>query len=93
MPTYEYRCLKCEKAFERSQNMTDPPLKKCPEPRCGGKVERLISMGTGLIFKGSGFHATDYRRNGKNGKDSEPKPCPAAEGGSCESCPSAKEKK
>lgn len=60
MPTYEYRCLKCKKKFEKLQRITEAPLKKCP--RCGGKPERLISTGTGLIFKGSGFYITDYKR-------------------------------
>ena len=59
MPTYEYRCTKCEHEFEVFQSMTDAPRKRCPE--CGGKVERLISGGAGLLFKGSGFYITDYR--------------------------------
>ncbi len=59
MPTYDYECLKCSHSFEAFQKMTDKPLKKCPE--CGGKVKRLIGAGAGVIFKGSGFYATDYR--------------------------------
>lgn len=39
--------------------MTEAPRKRCPE--CAGKVERLISGGAGLLFKGSGFYITDYR--------------------------------
>ena len=60
MPTYEYRCLKCKKKFDYTQSMTEKPLKKCI--RCGGKVERLIGSGAGLVFKGSGFYATDYKK-------------------------------
>lgn len=59
MPTYDYECLKCGHNFEAFQTMTEAPLKKCPE--CGGKVKRLIGAGAGIIFKGSGFYATDYR--------------------------------
>ena len=59
MPTYEYECEKCDITFERFQNMTAEPIKECPE--CGGPVRRLISAGAGVIFKGSGFYATDYR--------------------------------
>jgi putative FmdB family regulatory protein len=59
MPTYEYECLKCEARFERFQQMTDPPVRKCPV--CGGKVKRLIGAGAGILFKGSGFYITDYR--------------------------------
>jgi putative FmdB family regulatory protein len=60
MPTYEYRCLKCKRKFEKLQSMTEPPVSKCP--RCGGKPERLIGAGAGLIFKGSGFYITDYKK-------------------------------
>lgn len=59
MPTYEYRCKKCGYQFEKFQQITAEPLKKCPE--CGGAVERLISGGAGIIFKGSGFYETDYK--------------------------------
>ena len=59
MPTYEYECDKCGTTFERFQRMTEDPVKKCPE--CGGPVRRLIGAGAGVIFKGSGFYATDYR--------------------------------
>ena len=60
MPTYEYQCQKCKKKFERLQSMTAPPVKKCEF--CKGKVVRLISAGAGLIFKGSGFYITDYKK-------------------------------
>ena len=60
MPTYEYQCKKCEHVFDVFQSMTDEPLKECPE--CKGEVKRLIGSGSGLIFKGSGFYATDYKR-------------------------------
>ena len=59
MPTYEYECDKCGITFERFQKITEEPIKKCPE--CGGPVRRLIGAGAGVIFKGSGFYATDYR--------------------------------
>lgn len=60
MPTYEYRCGACGARFERFQKMTADPVSVCPE--CGAEeVERLISSGGGLVFRGSGFYATDYR--------------------------------
>jgi putative FmdB family regulatory protein len=61
MPTYEYECTACKHTFEEFQKITDKPLTECP--RCGGKVRRLISGGVGLIFKGSGFYVTDYKRS------------------------------
>jgi putative FmdB family regulatory protein len=60
MPTYEYECLKCSHEFECFQNMSEEPLQTCPE--CKGKVHRKIGMGAGIIFKGSGFYETDYKR-------------------------------
>ena len=59
MPTYEYKCKKCGNLFDVFQSMSEDPVTTCPA--CGGEVERLISAGAGLIFKGSGFYATDYR--------------------------------
>ncbi len=59
MPTYEYRCKKCDHEFEVFQSIKDAPKKTCP--KCKGRVERLIGAGAGLLFKGSGFYITDYR--------------------------------
>jgi putative FmdB family regulatory protein len=60
MPTYDYKCNKCEEIFERFQKITEPPLKQCPV--CGGELKRLISGGIGVIFKGSGFYVTDSKK-------------------------------
>ena len=59
MPTYDYQCLDCGIKFELFQNMTEEPIRECPD--CRGEVKRLIGAGAGLIFKGSGFYSTDYR--------------------------------
>ncbi|MEE8335410.1 MAG: zinc ribbon domain-containing protein [Candidatus Neomarinimicrobiota bacterium] len=58
MPTYDYKCKQCEHEFEYFQSMSDDVLKECPQ--CKGDIRRLISGGSGLIFKGSGFYSTDY---------------------------------
>ncbi|MCK5410713.1 MAG: zinc ribbon domain-containing protein [Gemmatimonadota bacterium] len=61
MPTYEYVCEACGHEFERFQKISADPVRKCPE--CGRrKVRRRISAGGGLVFKGPGFYATDYRK-------------------------------
>ncbi len=61
MPTYEYECENCQHRVEEFQAMSDKPLKKCPA--CGKmKLQRLIGPGAGIIFKGSGFYETDYKR-------------------------------
>ena len=92
MPTYEYACPKCGYEFEQFQSMNDKPLTKCP--KCGKPgVKRLIGGGAGLIFKGSGFYITDYKKPGagkKEGggetksesKSSESKPAAPASSGS-----------
>jgi len=67
MPTYEYECQKCHKHFDEFQKMTDPPLKTCPF--CKGRLVRLISGGAGLIFKGSGFYITDYKKTSASTSD------------------------
>ena len=71
MPTYDYRCVSCGHQFEAFQSMRDEQLKVCPE--CGGRIERLISGGTGLIFKGSGFYITDYKRKSESSRSPRPK--------------------
>lgn len=80
MPTYEYKCKKCGYKFERSQNITEAPLKRCP--KCKGAIKRLIGSGSGIIFKGAGFYTTDYRSASykeakeKDKPKSDPKPAP-----------------
>lgn len=60
MPTYGYRCPKCGHEFEKLQKITDESRARCPE--CDTMAERLISGGAGVVFKGSGFYETDYKR-------------------------------
>ena len=59
MPTYEYECGKCGYQFERFQSITAAPVKTCP--KCRGRVHRMLTTGSGIIFKGSGFYETDYK--------------------------------
>ncbi len=65
MPTYEYMCESCGYKFEKFQKMTDNVLEVCPE--CGGHIKRLFGKGAGIIFKGSGFYETDYKRSAPSG--------------------------
>jgi len=60
MPTYEYRCQECGYTFSKMQAINAEREKVCP--RCGGHLKRLISGGTGFIFKGYGFYETDYKK-------------------------------
>ena len=70
MPTYDYECTACGHVFETMHSMTAPVLRKCP--KCGKlKLRRVISGGAGVIFKGSGFYETDYKRNRQGGDFAE----------------------
>ncbi|OGX38235.1 MAG: hypothetical protein A3C36_03910 [Omnitrophica WOR_2 bacterium RIFCSPHIGHO2_02_FULL_52_10] len=61
MPTYQYECAVCSHSFDILQSMLDKKLRKCPE--CGkNTLHRLIGSGSGIIFKGSGFYETDYKK-------------------------------
>jgi putative FmdB family regulatory protein len=73
MPTYQYRCTKCKHEFEEFQSISDDPLDTCP--KCAGPIQRVISGGAGLLFKGGGFYITDYRSEGykKDAKKDAPK--------------------
>ena len=66
MPTYEYACTACGERTEARQSFTDPPLEECPH--CGGKLRKLYSP-VGIVFKGSGFYATDSKKTSKESSD------------------------
>ncbi|UCH60065.1 MAG: zinc ribbon domain-containing protein [Anaerolineales bacterium] len=59
MPIYSYRCDNCGVRFERHQHFSDPPLTRCPE--CKKNALKKIFTPVGIVFKGSGFYATDHR--------------------------------
>ncbi len=61
MPTYEYACNSCGHKFEAFQKITAKPKKRCPKCK-KNKLTRLIGAGSGIIFRGSGFYQTDYRK-------------------------------
>jgi putative FmdB family regulatory protein len=71
MPTYEYKCDHCNKKFELFQKITEEPIAKCPS--CGARAQRLFGTGSGFIFKGSGFYATDYRSESYRKREKEEK--------------------
>lgn len=59
MPVYTYRCEHCGVQFERQQSFHDAPLKRCPE--CHKHALKKVIVPVGVVFKGSGFYATDHR--------------------------------
>lgn len=64
MPTYQYRCTSCDSEQEVVQRFTDDPLTDCPE--CDGNLRKVFNA-VGVVFKGSGFYATDNRPKNKAG--------------------------
>ena len=78
MPTYDYECDACGHRFELFQSIKAAPIRKCPD--CGKlKVRRLIGIGAGVIFKGSGFYCTDYRDKAYQASADKDKPQSAAD--------------
>ena len=71
MPVYTYRCESCGVQFERHQSFQDAPLRTCPE--CRRKSLKKVITPTRIIFKGSGFYATDHR-SASGGASRESKP-------------------
>ena len=59
MPVYVYRCESCGVQFERQQSFRDAPLKTCPE--CRKRTLKKVIAPVGVVFKGSGFYATDHK--------------------------------
>ena len=88
MPVYTYQCENCGVRFDQQQKFSDPPLTRCPE--CSKKTLRKVYTPVGIVFKGSGFYATDHKspsgqgrsstsKSGEEEKKSEPAEKPAAE--------------
>jgi len=76
MPTYDMRCSECDTVFEVRRSPGDLDDVCCPD--CGGATKRVFTP-VGVVFKGSGFHNTDYRPKTGDAKEA------SAEGGSCPS--------
>ena len=76
MPVYEYACENCEHAFQQQRRVTERQSARCP--RCNG-IGRKVIGAVGIIFKGSGWHSTDYRKSeDKKAADPEEKTPTAA---------------
>lgn len=66
MPTYSYECKKCGKVQDEFHSITANPRVKCN--KCGGPCKRKLGKGSGIIFKGSGFYETDYKKKSGGGE-------------------------
>ncbi len=87
MPVYTYRCDNCGVQFDKKQSFSDPIVKICPE--CGKKSIHKIYTPIGIVFKGSGFYATDHRspsgQSSKSHSEEKSSPAPASETAKSES--------
>jgi len=75
MPVYEYQCEGCSCRFEQRRELKERAT--CPCPQCGKQARKVLHP-VGIVFKGSGFHVTDYRKPEDKGKSEAE---PAAVGG------------
>jgi putative FmdB family regulatory protein len=94
MPTYEYRCTSCGNRFDAFQRLDEAPLETCQ--RCGGSLRKVFHP-AGIVFKGSGFYATDSRTktttsSGDGSKDGSKKEGPRKEAPKRGSSPSSDKK-
>jgi putative FmdB family regulatory protein len=97
MPTYEYACTQCGQHVEVFQRLSEEPLRTCGA--CGGPLRKVFHP-AGIVFKGSGFYATDSRskpktatpdakRDGKTGGPSDGKKDATTSGASSDSSSSS----
>ena len=66
MPTYDYKCADCGRLFEKFHGMNEQPQVQCPECQ-SVNTSRQVSLGAGIVFKGSGFYVNDYKKSDNGG--------------------------
>jgi putative FmdB family regulatory protein len=99
MPRYDFQCPECETTFEVARPASERDAPSCPD--CGEEAKRVFTP-VGVVFKGSGFHSTDYptktpaeptaadEKSSESTSKTDDKPCPASGSSeSCGSCPAA----
>lgn len=88
MPIYGYRCTNCGREVEVLQSMSAAPLTVCEN--CGGRLEKKLYP-VGVVFKGSGFYSTDYKRSSANVSETSEKKGDASPSSSESSTPAKKD--
>jgi len=92
MPTYDYQCGACNHQWELFQSMNDSPVKSCPKCK-KRKAKRLLGLGAGLIFKGTGFYETDYKKKSGGEKSESSSESKSSDSGSSDKSTPNKETK
>lgn len=88
MPTYEYQCKACGHSLEEFHSITEPPLSRCPKCNTDNLV-RIMGTGAGLIFRGTGFYLTDYKKSGGSPQTPSKTSGGTSSGGGSDSKPSS----
>ena len=92
MPIYTYQCDNCGMQFDKHQSFSDQPLTRCPE--CNKKALKKVYQPVGIVFKGSGFYATDHHSpSGQISKKADEKAEKDSKAGSESKEPSVKAEK
>jgi putative FmdB family regulatory protein len=89
MPTYDYQCESCGTTVEVFHRIEEPAPATCEACGAEGGMRKLISPGSGLIFRGSGFYITDYKNKRPAGKEKDNSQAKESEG----KAPKAKKEK
>ena len=69
MPLYEYECESCSHKFELRRSFNEGATARCP--RCQCTAARVFAP-VPIVFKGSGFYVTDYRKEKAPGDEKSP---------------------
>jgi len=83
MPFYRYECDDCGAIFKKLHMNGHSPRISCPE--CGSQETRRLVPRVGVVYKGSGFHTTDYRKKPRTSSTSEEKPSSSSSSSSSDS--------
>ena len=70
MPTYEYHCSSCKASYDLRQSFSAETTHTCEE--CGKGIAKRVLHAPKVVFKGSGFYATDSRNKSSSFADSPP---------------------
>ncbi len=60
MPLYDYKCDNCGYKFEIRKSFSEGASAVCP--KCESTAQRVFAP-VPIVFKGSGFYVTDYRKD------------------------------
>lgn len=72
VPTYDYQCTGCNATYELRESFSAPMEHTCEE--CGKAVAKRVLTAPRIVFKGSGWYATDSRNRSTSTTDNDAPP-------------------